>query len=266
MTATAETTYEIHPLALLIPAMREGEYEELREDIAANGLREPITLFEGQVLDGRHRYRACGEVGVWPTFNEYEGDAPAAYVISLNVKRRQLSQSQKAMIATDFLPHLREEAKTRQGTRTDLQTTSDSQDSEVRFTRSAKAAADQVGVGHAQVVRANRVKQDDPELAQKVRDGEMTVTAAHALVTGTTSNGRPATSERADGHRWSRQPAELVENVVGMAKGLPLAIGSIDVQAAIASPDAPLSEWDKQLTDAITALVRLRKQIRGANA
>lgn len=77
--------------------------------------REPITLYEEQILDGRHRARACEELGVGAHYVLYNGDAPAAYVLSLNVKRRQLSQSQKAMLATDFLPHLTEEAKRRQG-------------------------------------------------------------------------------------------------------------------------------------------------------
>lgn len=263
---TTAVAYEIHPLAHLMPAMRDSEYEELREDIAANGLREAITLFEGKVLDGRHRYRACEETGVWPVFTTYEGDSPARYVLSLNVKRRQLTQSQKAMLATDFLPHLATEAKTRQGTRTDLHATSESSDSEVGYGRSAARAADQVGVGHAQVIRANKVKREDPELAEQVRQGETTVTAAYQQVVGKPVPRNNGGGQKAPGSKWNRKPEELVENVIGMVDGLPAAIQQIDVQSAVASPDAPLADWDKRLTKAIAALGQLRKQIRGANS
>jgi ParB-like chromosome segregation protein Spo0J len=50
--------YEIHPLADVMPAMSESEYQDLLADIKANGLLEPITLYENKILDGRHRLRA----------------------------------------------------------------------------------------------------------------------------------------------------------------------------------------------------------------
>ena len=90
--------YSIHPLAEIIPAMSEPEYQALLADIKALGLRDPITLFEGKVLDGRHRYRACEEVGIEPKFEEYKGGDPAAFVLSRNVKRRHLNQGQIAMV------------------------------------------------------------------------------------------------------------------------------------------------------------------------
>ncbi len=42
----------------------DGEYVALKNDITQNGLLHPIVIFEGQVLDGRHRYSACVELGV----------------------------------------------------------------------------------------------------------------------------------------------------------------------------------------------------------
>lgn len=51
---------------------------ELRADIAANGLLAPITLYEDKVLDGWHRYNACGATGTEPRFRVFEGDEEAA--------------------------------------------------------------------------------------------------------------------------------------------------------------------------------------------
>jgi N6-adenosine-specific RNA methylase IME4 len=94
--------HEAHPFADLLPAMSEAEFAELRESIRANGLRQPITLHhDGRVLDGRHRARACAELGTEPATLTFEGtDTDAlAYVLDLNLKRRHLDETQRAMIA-----------------------------------------------------------------------------------------------------------------------------------------------------------------------
>ncbi len=90
-------TLKIHPLAAALPAMLRDEYVELVADIKANGLREPLMLFEDQVLDGRHRCRACVDLGIalnTRTFTGTTADAKA-YVVSLNVHRRHLTFEQK---------------------------------------------------------------------------------------------------------------------------------------------------------------------------
>jgi len=86
---------QTHPIADLMPSMSEEEYKNLIEDIKVNGLIEPIYLFEGKILDGRHRYRACVELGIEPRFEEYSGNSPVSFVISKNLKRRHLTESQK---------------------------------------------------------------------------------------------------------------------------------------------------------------------------
>jgi ParB-like chromosome segregation protein Spo0J len=56
-----------HPVADLVPPMTPGDYSELRESIRLNGQREPITLHrDGRIIDGRHRMRACIELGLLP--------------------------------------------------------------------------------------------------------------------------------------------------------------------------------------------------------
>src|SRR4029077_1311698 len=76
-----------------------AEFDELVADVKTNGLHEPIVVFEEKILDGRNRYRACQAAGVEPTYTTYQGDDPLALVISLNLKRRHLNESQRAMVA-----------------------------------------------------------------------------------------------------------------------------------------------------------------------
>lgn len=88
-----------HPLAEVFPLAEGAEFEALKEDIVRNGLRESVVTFEGRILDGRNRYRACRETGSPCRLRVYAGPDPAAYVVSLNLRRRHLNEAQRAMVA-----------------------------------------------------------------------------------------------------------------------------------------------------------------------
>ena len=67
--------------------------------IKAHGLQVPVTTYEGKILDGRNRWRACQIAGVEPATKEYLGADPLEFVISGNLYRRHLSESQRGMVA-----------------------------------------------------------------------------------------------------------------------------------------------------------------------
>jgi uncharacterized coiled-coil DUF342 family protein len=90
-----------HPFAEVFPLLPDAELKELAEDIKSFGLREPIWLYQGQILDGRNRWLACQRAHVEPQYRTFRGtDAGAlALVVSANLKRRQLTVEQRAMAA-----------------------------------------------------------------------------------------------------------------------------------------------------------------------
>jgi hypothetical protein len=73
------------------------------EDIRVHGLRETITLYEGAILDGRNRWRACNAAQVPARFKTYDGKDALAFVVSSNLLRRHLDASQRALIAAEIV-------------------------------------------------------------------------------------------------------------------------------------------------------------------
>jgi ParB-like chromosome segregation protein Spo0J len=93
------TEYEFHSFADLFPMLDEKALAELAADIKAESQREPIFLWQGKIIDGRNRYRACKIAGVEPIIKRIEfpgGEAEAlGFVASRNLKRRHMNVPQR---------------------------------------------------------------------------------------------------------------------------------------------------------------------------
>jgi len=170
---------EFHPIANMFPLMGDGELDELSDSIAANGLHQPIVMYEGKILDGRNRYRAwCDFVGeevtreqfsqlrIYPSgdpgVTEYEGDDPVDYVWSLNMVRRHLTQSQKAASVAE------RETVGKGWWRKAINSPSPTQEE----------LAENIGVSPAYAKAAAKIQRESPEHFDKLKSGEMTVTQA----------------------------------------------------------------------------------------
>jgi ParB-like chromosome segregation protein Spo0J len=164
----------------LIYPLTADELAGLKEDISTYGCREPITVLKGEgiILDGHHRYEICQERGI--TFQVVELDFPnrteaKIWMIKNQRGRRNLNESQRAMLAVTLEALYSEQAKERQGTRTDLGQPLD----EGETGRSAEKAAKDMGISHQTVSLAKKIKTSGiPELAQMVETNKMAVRAA----------------------------------------------------------------------------------------
>lgn len=174
-----------HALANLFPLLEGREFDELVADIKANGLHEPIWIYQGEILDGRNRYRACIAGGVEVRTREYTGDSPVAFVWSLNGARRQLNKSQLAMIAVKMLAPLKEEAHKRQVSGLRRGNDFPVPPEQVKREPSIEAVAEAaklVGVGKTVVQDAKAVSEQAPELAKQVEAGKISVDKARKIM------------------------------------------------------------------------------------
>jgi hypothetical protein len=94
-----------HKLASCFPLLTGADYAALVADIKMHGLIEPIVLFEGKILDGRNRYRACLGARVEPRYRNFTGTyaEAAAFVISANIHRRHLTPKDKRKAIAELL-------------------------------------------------------------------------------------------------------------------------------------------------------------------
>lgn len=173
-----QTHMEFHEVANLFPLIEGKEFDDLVEDIRVNGLQQPIWTYQGKIIDGRNRYRACIEAGVEPQFREWRGNGSLiAFVVSLNLKRRHLTSSQKAMVAIEIERMLGEEARKLQGARTDLFQNFEKGEP----IHAAKQAAAIVGTNHQYVVDAKKIVELAPELKEVVLNGTMKIPEAKVV-------------------------------------------------------------------------------------
>ena len=92
--------YPISDLARIFPEMRPEDYARLVASIRDQGLLHPITVWRGEVIDGRHRLAACAEAGVEPEYEFLdEADDPLQHILGRNLLRRHLDESQRAVVA-----------------------------------------------------------------------------------------------------------------------------------------------------------------------
>lgn len=158
--------YPAHPLADLFPMIPEDDRKLLADDIVAFGQHEPILLLDGMVLDGRNRQWACEFAQIEPIYEHYTGTDPLNFVLSKNLHRRHLSESQRALIAASIVDWERGLNQNTAGS-ANLQT---------------RRAAEKLSISERAVHSAKRIHESGaPELINAIREGKVSIHAGEAL-------------------------------------------------------------------------------------
>ena len=157
---------ELHPLCTLFPRMGGIEFDALKADISANGLRQPIVLLDGMILDGGNRYRACIDAGVKPVFTDYNGGNIVSFVLSANLHRRHMTPGQQAAIVASAQDWSNAQPQGRNTITGNV----------AGDTVASRAA--QSGASDRTQRMADKVAKESPELARQVAHGEISLPKA----------------------------------------------------------------------------------------
>lgn len=238
---------ELHPLCTLFPRMSGGEFASLASDIKANGLRNPITLLDGMILDGGNRYRACLEAGIDPVFAQFEGGNIVSFVLSANLHRRHMSAGQQAAIVASAQDWAK--AQTNGGDRSSPQDC-------VLITVADRAA--QSGAHINTQAMADKVAKASPELAMQVAHGEKSLPQAVEELTGKRPGAKPAVTVEDDA-----MPAPLPAGMVQIEQDR---LDELQANLKEAIDDnasmARVFESDDKLAAALAEAKRYREQAR----
>lgn len=175
-----EKERQYHSIADLFPLMQGDEFEQLKTDIAANGLQEAIWLHpDGSIIDGRNRHRACIEVEVEPPhFKTWNGEGSlVSFVVSMNLHRRHLTSSQRAVIALDAEKARAKEIEAKEHLRK-IGATPEIFPESKDNTEAREFAAEIMGVNPRYISDAKRIAREAPKLLEQVRTGEKTIPQA----------------------------------------------------------------------------------------
>jgi len=257
--AADQNTWEMpfHQVAGMFPMMSDLDLEKLAEDIRIRGLQEPIWTWEGQIIDGRNRYRACEMAGVEPAFRVWDGvGSLVEHVLSLNLHRRHLDPQQRAMVAAQAKAALEEEGRRRRefnlrqnrGAPEEL-------DPALRPTgRSADILADRFDISADAVKKASKVNRDGaPELIQAVQTKALKLDAAVELAT------LPKETQAQVLAAGASQVAEVVREQRQARKARPRAAGrkSTTKEQAAVQP-SPVKQESAEDREHLPCLVRMR--------
>jgi hypothetical protein len=187
-----------HPYACLLPESSDTELEELVRSIRQVGQLDPVIVYQGQILDGRHREQAIAEINrqnqvegkdtlklIYGYFQEGKTGPDIDYlalsmVEAKNLCRRDLNLtvSQRAAIAVkfeeEFVRIAKAESDLRKGDGSLAPVRGDEKDN-----YSSHKAAKKANVSPRSVQMAKAVKKSNPELFQDVADGKLPVKTAY---------------------------------------------------------------------------------------
>jgi hypothetical protein len=204
----------------IFPEAKQEDYQRLKQDIETNGFDEsqPIFLYQGDILDGWNRQKACDEIGVAARYEHFVGNDEEALAFMMRTnKRRNMNSGQWATVAVEaeeVLAAIRKQVETQANLKRseaakriaesakinrerehfkEASTRSFSEHKERQSTQkivdtprqekeSAHKAAELFNTNRTYVNQAAKLKVEAPEIFDKVKAGTMRMTDATKAV------------------------------------------------------------------------------------
>lgn len=167
----------------LIPPLTPEEFSGLEQSILAEGCRDAIILWNNIIIDGHNRYKICKEHNI--PFRTQTKDFESREDVILwmfrnQLSRRNLNDFQRIEVVRKYENTVREQAKERQGTRTDISIKKGNIVPKLAQSRSRDILADMAGVGHSTYQYVITILDTAAEhVIQAVRKNELSVHAGY---------------------------------------------------------------------------------------
>jgi 16S rRNA G966 N2-methylase RsmD len=172
----------------VFPEMNAEEFEQLKADIQVNGYdkRYPVYIYQGDVLDGWNRYRACEELKVDPVVQHFFGNnAEAIQFVMRTNKRRNLTKEQWACVAAESSELIEEvkkaveEARRKKVSENNGMKEATTQKFVQSFPKERietnSVVAETFNTNKEYLRQAVKLKEEKPEVFAKVKSGETTL-------------------------------------------------------------------------------------------
>lgn len=206
----------------LIPPLSADEYRLLEESILAEGCRDALVTWRGILIDGHNRYRICTQYGL--PFSTVEAEledrnAVKVWMMKNQLARRNLTDFQRCEMVSNVSDAVKEEAKKRQGTRTDLLTSAENYAEVKKPNRATDLLGKMAGVSGSTYEHALKVmEQGTEETKEALRRGEISINKAYEELQ------KPHVAYNSGNNEWYT-PKEFIEAATAV-------MGQIDLDPA----------------------------------
>ena len=182
---------KIHRLVEIFPPMIQDEFKRLKTSIYSNGQEVPIKVLKStnEIIDGRHRYKACQELNIEPLIewigDDLEEEQLQTLIIKLNLDRRHLTLSQKAWIASGFSSLRKGDFYGNQHTKASNSGVGKFADTKSTPGKTQSEIAKWFGLSERTIQQAKKIKREAPELRNYIYLGNIKIDDAYRLVSET---------------------------------------------------------------------------------
>ena len=171
----------------LIPPLSSEEYAQLEENCKADGIRDPLVVWRGTLIDGHNRYDIAQKHGLDYTVveKEFEDETAAKiWMVTNQFGRRNLNNYQRSVLALSMEELFKEKAKEKEHARK----TSTCQNSDKSFEEidTKKEIGKLANVSHDTIMRVKKIEATaTPETIAAVRSGEKSINEAYKEIRAT---------------------------------------------------------------------------------
>lgn len=186
------TDYAYHPLCLAFPEMTPDAYAKRLADYRKHPKRADDTAVllaqdegEWKILDGRHHYRICQELGYECRFEKVEGDrdelADIAEARGINRRHQTESQIGAAIVALNDFRHGGDHSNKDQNAPGRFGPGTNDKPAGSRKGKTQSAAAKSSGVSTRTLSRVSAAAKAEPALLTAMRDGKIDAKTAEKV-------------------------------------------------------------------------------------